>query len=556
MSTEPDWPYEKIEIVDPEDSPSWLCPAEQCSCSEHEAPGEPYKFGVMLCAPSGERMRGARCRVVMNGILANPDKRNANPIGWMEVEVKRAPETVQVEWAPADTPDRPDLPYRRRYYVSLPENDLEEATRRRLYNLGFAWFPTLRQNIQDFQCEYGHPVATGEIADVDAQLRAYHDAAMLPVTRDDQRPKPLDPDPERKGFALAAFNGNDDPNSPDNNLPQIPFQGTGIDSGVVKPVLVRKTNLSSILDVIEQFQHKFKWVAVPSKVNGMEAIFWVFEDALMHKTTGRRWPCSAHEADIALGMIRSQPDELPGWPLTPAATDRQDSIFLTPMLSDLRWDVADKAGKGIDPQGFNENADVAVENGKLNTHVDKEIKAKGVTGMVGDPGKSWFLSNGLGGSVGGLPRACIYGWHVAKSRVTPSSTKPNEGSWSGGPVLKGVTADHWVVQPESTVHNTAWIDYSQLLILASGWCVVRSSSTDPFQAMKTADLYKSTTFAPLANADGKPLKLTRQPLPKTATEKKEQTKQAKLEEDSREREFRLARIRSRSGDDVPPPMTA
>ena len=219
---EADWPYEKIETIGTEDPPSWTCPEEKCTCSEREDEAEPFKFSVMLCAPDGTRMKGARCRVVANGILANPDRPNADGSGWISVEIKHAPETVWVEWAPANTPIRPDLPYRRRYYVDLREDDFDEATRRRLYNLGFAHLDTLRQNVEDFQCEYDHPVITGEPADIYPQLRLFHDAALLPITKDKSGEDPHDPDPQRKdrGFQLAAFDGNNDPQSPGNNIPQ------------------------------------------------------------------------------------------------------------------------------------------------------------------------------------------------------------------------------------------------------------------------------------------------------------------------------------------------
>ncbi|MEZ4311949.1 MAG: hypothetical protein R3F14_28305 [Polyangiaceae bacterium] len=31
-----DWPYEKIEVIEPGDAPSWACPDDKCSCNRHE----------------------------------------------------------------------------------------------------------------------------------------------------------------------------------------------------------------------------------------------------------------------------------------------------------------------------------------------------------------------------------------------------------------------------------------------------------------------------------------------------------------------------------------
>jgi hypothetical protein len=263
----------------------------------------------------------------------------------------------------------------------------------------------------------------------------------------------------------------------------------------------KKTNLSSILEVIDQGLWSADWVAVPTSAGGFDAIFWVFKDALMHKTTGRRWPCSPHEAQLACAKLRSTPSNLTGWPGTVPSKAAEDSLFLTPRLMDLRWAQAAKAGQAIEPRAQNVNGDVAVENGKLNTWVDSQIKPGW---LVADPGKIWALTSRLGGTIAGLPTACKHG------------------------------------------HNTAWIDYSQLLILVSGWCAVRATGTTDYAPTRTEDVYTSTTMAPLVTADGKPLKFTKQPLPQTPAQKKTAAKQAQLEQDVAERRFRLARIEERT----------
>jgi hypothetical protein len=97
-------------------------------------------------------------------------------------------------------------------------------------------------------------------------------------------------------------------------------------------------------------------------------------------------------------------------------------------------------------------------------------------------------------------------------------------------------------------HNTAWIDYSQLLILVSGWCVVRTSGTTTWTQARTEDIYKGTkdsNHPALVTHDKKALTITKQPLPQTPAQKKTAAKQAQLDQDVAERRFRLARIESK-----------
>jgi hypothetical protein len=81
---------------------------------------------------------------------------------------------------------------------------------------------------------------------------------------------------------------------------------------------------------------------------------------------------------------------------------------------DIRWAQAKKAAQDIDPQAQNVSGDVAVENGKLNTWVDSQIKPGW---LVADPGKIWALNNRMAGkTIAGLPAAINYGWHIATSK--------------------------------------------------------------------------------------------------------------------------------------------
>lgn len=554
---EEDWPYEKIDVASPDAAPSWLCPETICNCSEKEGKTEPYEFAIMLCKPTGERMAGARCRVVVNGILANEDHPNADGSGWMRVKLPHAPESVEVEWAPEDTPMRPDLPYRRRYFVDLQQTDPNEAARRRLHNLGFSWFDSLKENIEDFQVEYKQPKITGDVEDVDATLRAYHDAAMLPIT-EDKKAKQEDTEASPNGFQLVRGPGN-----PVAQPPPAPAGGGG-PTGTVKPPLSRKTNLASILDIIDQNKHSFEWIAVQTSEGGFDGMFWVFKDALKEKSSGRRWPTSPHEQQIACTKLQSKPSDLPNFPTEATSSGgSEDSVFLTPKLMDIRWAQAEKAGQAIEPRGQNINGDTAVENDKLNKWVDSQMKA-GWT--AADPGKIWAIVNRMAGvKIAGLPAAVNYGWHLQSTKVTVSKTNAKEGTWGGGPVKQAATpAGQWCVQWEEMGHNTAWIDYSQLLILAAGWCCTRTTGSTSWTAERTKDVYKDPNKAALVTADKKPLTITEQPVP--ALSQKTAANQLKLEQDLAERRFRTARIEERKQADSkdpgagpggdPGPMTA
>src|SRR5690606_459041 len=112
--------------------------------------------------------------------------------------------------------------------------------------------------------------------------------------------------------------------------------------------------------------------------------------------------------------------------------------------------------------------------------------------LVADPGKIWTLSNRLGGMHGTQPWALTYGWHIQSSKVKASRKDPTVGQWPGGPVKRAETrAGQWCLQGLEMAHDTAWIDYSQLLILAAGWCLVRPPGVLKHIAMRTKDVYTS-----------------------------------------------------------------
>jgi hypothetical protein len=178
---DPTWPYEDVEAHDVVDSdPSWACAAGICVC--HAAPAgaaAPERFSVLLCDERSAHMPGARCRVLANGILLNEGSPNADGGGRIALEASRLPAQVLVEWAPADTPSQPELPFRKLYYVDLAPGDRQEAARRRLHNLGYSARESLEENITDFQDAY-HLGAGGRLDDVEATLVAFHDQGRVP----------------------------------------------------------------------------------------------------------------------------------------------------------------------------------------------------------------------------------------------------------------------------------------------------------------------------------------------------------------------------------------
>ena len=126
-------------------------------------------------------MAGARCRLLVHDVEVNRASPYADGEGKIEVKLSREVETVFAEWAPADTPLEPEYPYRRQYYVDLALDDRDEAARRRLSNLGFSMWPSLHENIVEFQIHYDYPEPHGNLDDIEADLARYHDEGQVPV---------------------------------------------------------------------------------------------------------------------------------------------------------------------------------------------------------------------------------------------------------------------------------------------------------------------------------------------------------------------------------------
>ncbi|MEZ4299446.1 MAG: hypothetical protein R3B70_31130 [Polyangiaceae bacterium] len=524
MATEADWPYEKVEKREITTDPSWLCPNEKCSCQEQETEAKAYELSIMLCTPEGERMGGARCRVVANGMLVNLDEPNADGEGWITVEVEHDVQTVWVEWAPADTPLRPDLPYRKRYFVDLAEHDEEESTRRRLHNLGFSFLPSLRENIQDFQYTYDYEELTGEIEDIRDDLLAFHDGAMVPKVTEPMRDRGEQPGQAKDSqFQLASFgpragpDGGGGQSGPAKKQPPPgppaskgnPKAGGGNGAGTAKLALSPEVKRLSLTDTMNAGEEVYFFYSYEVETKTRKGIFWMFQDALVNKN--RSWlrlPCSAAEAELAARKIKKKPSELGGWPKgVPSDGEARRSFFLTPKLMDIRWIQTRDKKANIDPCPQDINAPIWGTSVKMNRCVEKQANP---IDTVADPGKIWAVSNRLGTKVNNLDRAINYGWHV--------NIKPHETQWRGTPAYVGVTPGLRLLQSEGGTHDCYHIDYSQILLLVAGWCVVEDPKGSTPKRMKTEEVYADKDLSELVNHDGA-LKHVTQPFDQAAHEK-------------------------------------
>jgi hypothetical protein len=176
------WPYgEPARESALQTQPRWACADGTCACHPVVSDDDPVPHRVTLFDADAKRMPGARCRVWRGATLVNREQPYADGDGGLDLELTRRDRTLLLEWAPGDVPEDPGLPYRISYHVDLG-HELEDQVGRRLHNIGFCLASSLEDNVRAFQRTYGLPGApiTGRPADIDAQLSAYHDAALLP----------------------------------------------------------------------------------------------------------------------------------------------------------------------------------------------------------------------------------------------------------------------------------------------------------------------------------------------------------------------------------------
>lgn len=177
------WPYppppEPIEAP----KPTWDCPGGTCVCHPTLGPNDRVELSILLCDMNGQRMGGARCRVWARGKVINHEMPYANAHGWVTISQRVLPDTLLVEWAPADTPMGDCLPHRTRCRTTLSASSPREARTAdlaRLSNLGFSVGHTPEDHVQSFQETYRYTKVDGELRHIRQELRLYHDQTLLP----------------------------------------------------------------------------------------------------------------------------------------------------------------------------------------------------------------------------------------------------------------------------------------------------------------------------------------------------------------------------------------
>lgn len=185
------WTYPNSTEPPPDRPPSWDCPEGLCTCKPSLHLGA-SQFSVLLCNEHGERMPGARYRVMSRGVVV--EDACADNFGWANVDMSRAQQFVWIEWAPSTMPQSPRFPFRQRYVVAVEAH--EQPNLHRLHNLGFWVWSRTSRNVRSFKQRYELTRDRGELSDVEAHLKSFHDAALLPtVTPAGQVTVPPPPSP-------------------------------------------------------------------------------------------------------------------------------------------------------------------------------------------------------------------------------------------------------------------------------------------------------------------------------------------------------------------------
>jgi N-acetylmuramoyl-L-alanine amidase len=308
------------------------------------------------------------------------------------------------------------------------------------------------------------------------------------------------------------------------------------------------TPLKTVTEVLTSNQAHFRFVPIRSTFEDggrvFEGTFWVFDDALkwivpaseagyeesydvMIETTKntalprrRLWrlPCSAQQAQAAAGhdRLKMRQRDLAGAGVAPIDDAREESLLLTPRLYDLRFQQADLK---LDPVTNNlaganlMQIQEAPERGgprkasndygtALNTAALRAFNARpagsAFPSLLADPGKIWAadrrMHQEMTKSSGHKFRAAInYGWHYVSSGTlgTPAVT-PGLRLVQGN----GCAADR--------CHDEGHADYSQVLVLVAGWCLVKRPG-GAAQWTKTSDVYRSPELHRLVSHEAAPL---------------------------------------------------
>jgi hypothetical protein len=536
-----DWPYDETEtpIAEP-NAPDWECPEGICECHHPDETGEKYEFSVMLFSPEGERMKGARCRILHHGRVMNESQPNADGSGWVTATVPHLPATVLVEWAPADMPRKPPYPFRKWYYVDL-ERTTNEAARRRLHNLGYSTRASLVENVKHFQRDQRVEHPSGKVEDIEQDLLDHHDDGMVPYCPLDRRgggQKGEEASPGQRGAKATPDDDYVGDTAPGKPKPAAKPPTTGA-TVISRGSAMLPLTFPPVDQVLRADEGLYEFVPIfvkgkSPKNDDIEGIFWIFSDALMWKVPNtdewKNWTKSSSPLPIKprIGTLtdveRERLCRLPCDPLqsqraadwvvmpqkellatiensstypAPTTEDPAPSLLPTPNLYDQLYLQASVRFKYIHVVGLAKGEpkrslpEMSNEyNDRFNQALrDAVSKSSGKPlRSVGTPGKIWAAHEDMErwqwDNEGHFWYLCAINYGFHQGEATPS-----------------------VEQTPGSRHNTAHIDYSQILVLVAGWCLLKGGKNEKtgYKWKYTVEAYTSDEYAPLVNRRKQPL---------------------------------------------------
>jgi hypothetical protein len=570
------WPYDsgQGQVVPAPQSPDWTCPDGVCECAPLGGEDDAYELSVMLCAHDGERMPGARCRVLVHGKVVNEDTPHADGEGWITVALAHAPQTVLLEWAPPDTPADPIYPYRRYYFVDTRADD-DEGLRRRLHNLGYTKHRSVAENVATFQRDYGLPTS-GRIADIETELVTFHDEGRVPVRSlgggwlgdvpaPDEGPSASDApalaDTDSAGLGKGTLGA---PDKGFSLLPGAPGAKSGAGGDKAPPPAKKAPPASpapratkgntplglgtamfpehfpTVAKAIQDNKAYYEFVRVfvkgtkkekarpgeKPKTKDVAAFFWIFGEALMWPVPdGEAWkdwkeshsllphtphsglalsaaqrkrlcrlPCTSAESQAAADLIKvSQAELLRVSPdmadRFPVKNDKRLGCLLpTPKVYDALYLGADirflyRYVDGMDKRSL-ENMSNEFNWGMNEERIKPALakaSLKGPLKSIGTPGKIWAIA----------------------TRMDTSQTNPENGAKYICAINYGFhegNAKPTVKQTAGARHDQRHKDYSQILVLVAGHCLVMGPDDTDYAWRTTESVYLSKDLGDLVHA--------------------------------------------------------
>jgi hypothetical protein len=141
-----------------------------------EASTETTSFSVRLCDFDKDPIGGAPFRVSQGTAVRSGF---TEPDGSATILALKQPDKLRIDWTRPELANDFEFPFTREYFVEVG-NDAGSDDRR-LFNLGYVK-PDQNANVRDYQRDFGQPV-TGKLADIAAELRAFHDGGPRPPGR-------------------------------------------------------------------------------------------------------------------------------------------------------------------------------------------------------------------------------------------------------------------------------------------------------------------------------------------------------------------------------------